>query len=111
MHKELASKLNIESYRQVDTLNVNGRMKGPNVASWLDGKVTSQLMDKDTAQVTPAELTLKMFSEAQRLGAELKIDQAVDIVVNKDTNKVDGVALKNSGILECDQVVIAMGPW
>ena len=28
MHKEFAEKLNLESYRQVDTLNVNGNIKG-----------------------------------------------------------------------------------
>ena len=51
MHKDLAEKLNIESYRQVKTLNVDGNRKGPNEASWLDKKVTSGFMDDATAQV------------------------------------------------------------
>jgi glycine/D-amino acid oxidase-like deaminating enzyme len=65
MHKQLATTLGVESYRQVDTLNVDGNTKGVNVASWLDRKVTSSLMDRDTAQVTPLELTQKMLAAAQ----------------------------------------------
>lgn len=51
LHKELASELDITSYRQVNTLEVDGNRKGKNVASWLNGKVSSTMMDTQTAQV------------------------------------------------------------
>jgi glycine/D-amino acid oxidase-like deaminating enzyme len=68
MHAELASELNIKSYRVLETLSVSGRRKGPVDASWLDGKVTSSKMDGATAQVTPFEFTSRVFEEAQKLG-------------------------------------------
>ncbi len=52
IHKQLATQLGLESYRQVDTLEVNGNRKGKNVASWLNGKVSSSTMDSVTAQVS-----------------------------------------------------------
>lgn len=52
MHKHLAEQLGLESYRQVDTLEVNGNRKGKNVAGWLNGKVSSSTMDSVTSQVS-----------------------------------------------------------
>lgn len=51
LHKELAEQLDVQSYRQVDTLEVDGNRKGKNAASWLNGKVASSMMDSNTAQV------------------------------------------------------------
>lgn len=51
LHQQLASLLQIESYRHVDTLEVYTKKKGNNPASWLDGKVSSSPMDNHTAQV------------------------------------------------------------
>ncbi|KAJ1431838.1 FAD dependent oxidoreductase [Ochromonadaceae sp. CCMP2298] len=111
MHKQLATTLGVESYRQVDTLNVDGNHKGANVASWLDRKVTSSLMDRDTAQVTPLELTQKMLAAAQKQceGVEVLIDSAEGLQVEGD--KVTGVRTKSSGVISASQVVICLGPW
>lgn len=57
LHKKLADELGITSYRKIDTLEVDGNRKGSNVASWLNGKASSSLMDRNTAQV----LTVKHF--------------------------------------------------
>ena len=51
LHQQLAFELSVTSYRQVDTLEVNGNKKGTNLAGWLDKKVSSSFMDKSTAQV------------------------------------------------------------
>ena len=51
LHEEFAEKLNVESYRKIKTLSVSPGRAGKNVASWLDGPVSSRLMDPDTAQV------------------------------------------------------------
>jgi glycine/D-amino acid oxidase-like deaminating enzyme len=51
LHRTLATELRVESYRQVNTLEVNGNRKGKNIASWLDGRVSSTLMDTNTSQV------------------------------------------------------------
>ena len=51
LHQQLALDLSVTSYRQVDTLEVNGNKKGSNIAGWLDKKVSSSFMDKSTAQV------------------------------------------------------------
>ena len=51
MHQKLAAELDVKSYRLVKTLEVNGNRKAANVASWLDKKASSELMDQRTAQV------------------------------------------------------------
>lgn len=56
MHTQLARDLGVASYRRIPTLSVQGGVKrgskgkGP---SWLDGDARSEVMDEDTAQVTP----------------------------------------------------------
>ena len=44
MHETLAKEFNLESYRRIDTLSVNGARKGNPIASWLDGMASSSLM-------------------------------------------------------------------
>lgn len=109
LHRELAETLQVTSYRQVDTLNVNGNRKGPSVASWLNKKVESSPMDKATAQVTPLELTTKLMNAAIEKGAEVIIDVANGVEMQDD--KVIGVRLKEHGVLKADKVVICLGPW
>jgi glycine/D-amino acid oxidase-like deaminating enzyme len=109
LHKLLASELHIDSYRSVNTLNVDGSKKGKNIATWLDKKTSSTLMDTGTAQVTPAELTEKLLRAAQSDGVEVLIDTAIGVVIENE--KVVGVKLKNNGIVQCNNVVICLGPW
>ena len=52
LHKKLAKELNIESFRMVNTLSVDGSRKGPVDASWLDGTCRSSLMDSGIAYIT-----------------------------------------------------------
>jgi len=65
MHEELAKEFKLKSFRYLPTLSVktDGRkMKGATKkCEWLDGHVSGvRMMDKDTAQVTPKEIT-EMF--------------------------------------------------
>jgi hypothetical protein len=58
MHAQLAKELDLESYRPIPTLSVQGGVKpkgkGKGVGpAWLDGEARSEVMDEDTAQVTP----------------------------------------------------------
>jgi len=114
LHAELAETLGIDSYRTLPTLNVNGRRKGKNLASWLDGKASSSLMDTNTAQVTPLELTEKLMAKAVENGATVRIGAVEGI----ESEEVEGrqsrhvTAVKVDGeLVESDKVVIAMGPW
>jgi glycine/D-amino acid oxidase-like deaminating enzyme len=108
MHKKLAEELNIESYRAIPTLSVHHR-KGSNVASWLDKKSSSSLLDDNTAQVTPLELTQRLADEACKRGTEIVIGQAKRVEVK--ANKVVGVHVEGHGLLEASKVVICLGPW
>lgn len=110
LHKELAQHLNINSYRQVNTLNVNGR-KGINVPTWLDLKVSSKLMDTSTAQVTPLEFTEKMLASIISKGDTEVVIDTVDGVLTDSNNKVTGVKTLNNGIISTNKVVICLGPW
>eukprot|EP01031_Cornospumella_fuschlensis_P038214 gene38214-46433_t len=110
LHKELARKHHIESYREITTLEVDGNRAGGNVASWLDRKASSKIMDRNTAQVTPAEFTEKIMQAAVEQGAEVWIDSACGIEMSED-RQVTHVLLQNHGRLATDKVVLAMGPW
>lgn len=67
MHVELASTLDVKSFRRVSALQVQGSRKGSNAASWLDRKATSELMDTATAQVKSKLQCQLKFSESIRL--------------------------------------------
>lgn len=109
LHKQLAQQLNIESFREITTLSVDGNRKGKNVAKWLNRKVTSKIMDDGTAQVTPLEFTDKLLAAAIEAGAELLIDSVTGITIEND--EVRGVQCEKRGIIETENVIIAMGPW
>jgi glycine/D-amino acid oxidase-like deaminating enzyme len=109
LHKQLAKDLAIESFREITTLSAEGDKKGKNVASWLDGNVSSKLMDSATAQVTPMELTQKLLDVAIAAGAEYRVG-IVDGVSIID-GKVKGVSLKGEGLVPADKVIICAGPW
>jgi len=77
MHKELTKELNLQSYRELQALSVDGNHKGSNIPSWLDRKSHSELMDSVTAQVTSLELTEKMLEVAMKLGTKVIIDKVL----------------------------------
>eukprot|EP00195_Chlamydomonas_chlamydogama_P013559 CAMPEP_0202891534 /NCGR_PEP_ID=MMETSP1392-20130828/1578_1 /ASSEMBLY_ACC=CAM_ASM_000868 /TAXON_ID=225041 /ORGANISM="Chlamydomonas chlamydogama, Strain SAG 11-48b" /LENGTH=400 /DNA_ID=CAMNT_0049575319 /DNA_START=116 /DNA_END=1318 /DNA_ORIENTATION=+ len=117
LHEGLAQELGLQSYRKIPTLRVAGgrRTKKQLPCSWLDGSVAAaSVMDTDTAQVTPLELTTKLMEAAVQGGAQVLVDtvQGVEVVTQEDgSSRVAGLRLAAQGSLRCDQVVFAMGPW
>lgn len=120
MHAALAERLGVQSYRRIPTLAVRtapGGAKGamPPPAAWLDGDelVSAKLMDSDTAQVTPLELTRKLMDAAVAGGATVHKGVVNGIDTRSDADgartvtavQVDGVPVR------CSRVVVAMGPW
>ena len=100
MHAELASTLELKSYRRLPTLEVRrrgddgysdsegegedegeGEGDGGTRVSWLDGAAEAEasLIDADTAQVCPAELSAAMLEAATARGATVLIDEAVGL--------------------------------
>ena len=111
MHEELSKTLGIESYRKLPTLQVDSRRKGATQPSWLDGACTSSSMDTDTAQVTPLELTTKMMAAAVAAGATLKVGAGVTGMSVDGAGNATSVTLATGEVVQCDKVVVAMGPW
>ena len=121
MHAELAETLGVESYRRLPTMSVAGGKgkKGAGAVPWLDGNVRScSLMDADTAQVTPKELTEKLVAAAVANGATLLEGQVVGLAVREEgdsgtvvTARVTGVQLAGGETLPTERVVFALGPW
>jgi glycine/D-amino acid oxidase-like deaminating enzyme len=125
LHAELASTLGVESYRAIETLSVAGGRKRrpgsepfPAPASWLDGDLSrASLMDSNTAQVTPAEITQKMMDAALEAGAELRIGTVVGVETEADGpgRRVSGVKVAAGGgdpeVIPASKVVVALGPW
>jgi glycine/D-amino acid oxidase-like deaminating enzyme len=118
MHEQLAEKLAVESYRKLPTMSVRaGRGKaGHKHVPWLDKDVSGcSLMDADTAQVSPRELTEKLMAAAVAGGATL-VHGAVEGVVSDpagdESNAVAlrGVVVDGKEIL-AERVVFALGPW
>merc|ERR1719499_471466 len=117
LHEEIAKTLNIQSYRKLETFSVSGnagRGKKGKFSSnipWLDGAVRKcVIMDKDTAQVSPDELTNRLVEEACKLGCKVIIGK-VEGMTMTDDNTVTHVELEDSDPIACDQVLIALGPW
>lgn len=110
LHQKLANDLEVESFRMITTLSVDGSRKGKIDASWLDGKCSSKFMDSATAQVTPLELTEKLMSAALAAGAEYRVGTVNGISI--ENGKVKGVAIKGfDALIPADKVVICAGPW
>ena len=121
LHETLAETLGLTTYRKIPTLSVAGGaslsdQKPP--VSWLDGDVArAELMDENTAQVTPAELVRRMHEESQKLpGARTVIGAESIGVACDEENRVIGVDVRHESSNEieriaCDVVVVAMGPW
>ena len=114
LHEKLAKELNIQSFRRIDTLSVDGSEKGPNVASWLDRTATSTSMGTPTAQVTPLELTTKLWEAAAATGhAALVRGVAAGVQRDATSGRVTGVVLADDAgtVLPADALVVALGPW
>jgi len=128
LHAELADELGIESWRLIPTLSVgrgsarSAPAAAPAPAPWLDGTgVRQELMDTNTAQVTPRELTTKLSEAAVALGAEVVIGKATGVVEGEaaagagpEVRAVRAVRLEVDGQereLECSDVLVAMGVW
>lgn len=135
LHESLAETLKLETYRKIPTLSVAGGASLPDQrppVSWLDGDVArAELMDEHTAQVTPAELTRRMHEESRRVPGARTIlrAEATEVLLDANDDKVIGVEIRhhhdessesnesnatpNAIIerIECDVVVVAMGPW
>ena len=130
LHEELAEELGIDSWRPISTLSVGrgappaggGDSSTPVPAPWLDGPgVRQQLMDENTAQVTPRELTTKLADAAARHGAEVVVGKATGVVGGEPAEgapvgarAAQAVKLEVGGEereLECSDVIVAMGVW
>ena len=118
--EQLAQKLDIKSYRKITTLSVEEK-KGKNVATWLDGsKVSSKVMDKNTAQINPAELTNAFFTAAQSKG-NVEYLHATVTGLSLLHNSVTAVKVREGNNnnnnnneereIKCGKCVIAMGVW
>ncbi|CAM9183541.1 unnamed protein product [Choristocarpus tenellus] len=116
MHEELAETLSVTSYRKIPTLQVRGGVRrGSSPAAWLDGQAMGTMMDPDTAQVTPLELTTKLMEAAQEKGATLRIASVEGVQTTSegggDGRRMAGVVLDGGEEIECERVVVCMGPW
>lgn len=83
--------------------------EGAPPADWIAQSSSTDPMEGPTAQVTPAELTSKLWAAAERAGATLIIDTVVGIVLDCDDTVVVGVSLESGTSLPADKVVLAMG--
>jgi len=118
LHEELAKTLKLSSYRRIPTLSVKtrpGQRGSPKTpAAWLNGEEVSSasLMDTETAQVTPLELTKALMGAALAGGAQLR----QGVVTGVETEG-EGVARRVTAVLvdgvavRCQRAVFAMGPW
>lgn len=80
---------------------------------WVDGfpwvdLAGSELMDEETAQVNPAEVTTKMMDAAVANGASLRLGAVEGL--QREGDQVKGV-LVNGEVVPCNVLVVAMGPW
>lgn len=121
LHAELADELGLETYRKIPTLSVasgNGR-EGLKLTDWLDGSIANaRIMDTNTAQVTPLEITTKLAAAAADMGAQTVIGRAKGVVSAPDgaASKVEAVRVEVAGqeeelVLGCSDVLVAMGVW
>jgi len=122
LHAQLAERLGIESYRRLPTLEVQGEIRSKvtsnaaKIAPWLNGMARATLMDSDTAQVTPDELTNKMMAAAVESGAEVRIGRAEGVVFEEGAGEIDQDRQVKALVVDGEQIpvkqlVVAMGPW
>ncbi|KAF4671601.1 hypothetical protein FOL47_001416 [Perkinsus chesapeaki] len=125
--EEYAKEHGLISYRKIPTAQTQIRDRRGSRAggegggsrdtqcSWLDrGNTSSTLMDSDTAQITPLELTQSLIQEATSSGM-LQVRtgvKVVDVVVAQDRKGgLTGVLLSDGTVVDGTEVVLAMGAW
>jgi glycine/D-amino acid oxidase-like deaminating enzyme len=115
LHAELAQKITGKwGYRRLDTYGGVaglGRRRSKYNLEWLSDNVTvaQELGSTDTtAQVHPAQFTTAMMHAAEAQGAKLRPGRVTRIVQRE--GRATGVET-DAKLVECDVVVIAMGPW
>ncbi|XP_050208004.1 putative oxidoreductase C1F5.03c [Mercurialis annua] len=126
LHRSLAQDLNgaeLYWYRAVTTLSLtvteskNQNQSPENIPSWIDGPVRS-LKTKGTTETT-AQVHPKMFTET--VLAKAVADYGVEVVIGKvervevaaveDGGRAEAVVLEGGRMINCDGVVLALGPW
>lgn len=118
LHAELASTLDIKSYRKIPVLSVTPGQRSQwtnDICPWLDGDIAdSQMMDADGgAQVAPYELCTKLMEAAVERGAEVHIGTVEGINTEPESaslERVTGVVVDGE-TLPADKVCICLGPW
>ncbi|CAL6413022.1 unnamed protein product [Bathycoccus prasinos] len=122
LHEKLAKDLDVTSFRKIRTLSVQAGESGlaDPLVEWLDGDIQqNSVLDENTAQVTPSELSSKLHESATKNGLKTLYSTECTGISFKDEARsvVNGVHVKNKSddsqsiTLECDVVVVAMGPW
>ena len=118
LHADLSSELgNVWGHRRLTTyaghVTENDAVRSQRGRPWLsDGvAITSCLGSPETtAVVEPRAFTTGLMRAAEMHGAVLRHDTVLDLVIGAGA-AVRGVVLARGEVLECDAVVIAMGPW
>ena len=67
LHEQLAEELDVTSFRKIGTLSVQAGESGlaDPLVEWLDGDIQqNSVLDENTAQVTPAELSKELYEYA-----------------------------------------------
>eukprot|EP00286_Rhodomonas_abbreviata_P019439 CAMPEP_0181299600 /NCGR_PEP_ID=MMETSP1101-20121128/6436_1 /TAXON_ID=46948 /ORGANISM="Rhodomonas abbreviata, Strain Caron Lab Isolate" /LENGTH=459 /DNA_ID=CAMNT_0023404767 /DNA_START=192 /DNA_END=1572 /DNA_ORIENTATION=+ len=121
LHELLAKELGVTSFRRIDAVNMSNGSRNDADANylakfpWLDrnvGKIS--LLDSETAQVTPRELTEKLVQAATEKGADVIIGNVTGVVFSPDEPEsdrhVEAVTVDGQPF-PCAKVIIAMGPW
>ena len=100
LHEQIAKELKLKSYRKIQTLsyaynNNKKRKKKQNIIdknntirpSWMQNEPADvSMMDTDTAQVTPYELTTNLMNHAIQNGAKLIIGNVIGIENDEEEN-------------------------
>ncbi|GMH53457.1 hypothetical protein TrRE_jg4145, partial [Triparma retinervis] len=121
LHEQLAKEWGLESYRRLPVLSVGAGTrtfdkKAAFHPAWLDGaggRVGVMGDSSDTAQVHPREFTEMAISQS---GATVRLNAkvvGVETVEEEDGGgeRITGVKIEGGESIECDAMVVAMGPW
>ena len=71
--------------------------------------VVGGVVKEPSAMLNTYKFNNALVAGALRYGAELKMEKVTGL--RFDGSRVSGVSLEDSGAVQCDRVVIAMGPW
>lgn len=115
--EEIAEELDIKSYRKLKTwqLQWGPRVKKTAIPScnWLKGRISNfSIMDRDTAQITPYDLTTRMLQAAiDTKRCKVIIGECKAVQRNeRDTTRVKSVLVDDKEVM-LDKLLVALGPW